>query len=206
MAASNVTCCRITVGVCSEMALLCARWALHPVASAVAANSTRRRPIGERVTRTIWKGNETGWRRADAVHMTGLRFCIQTTILICTTQSKTSADRTVTIRLDTSRFNVIGIFYFNFMTGRRWVGIAGCYAAMAREALGLARRSIGMRFVHRNICERIHVENHTVTSRQMDASELKKLKSWAFSYRGAVSWPNTDVIKLRHRTHTSQEG
>lgn len=55
------------------------------------------------------------------------------------------------------------------------------YAASARVTLGFARRSMGIRFVHRNICERMHVENQTVTSRQMDASELKKLKSWAFS-------------------------
>lgn len=49
------------------------------------------------------------------------------------------------------------------------------HAAMAREAANAAagRRRIGRMFVHRNICDRMHVENHTVTSTQTDASELK---------------------------------
>lgn len=67
---------------------------------------------------------------------------------------------------------------------------------MARATVDDERRSSGMRFVQRNICDRMHVENQTVTSTEMDASELKKLKSSTFSYSGAVSWPNTLMMKL----------
>lgn len=47
----------------------------------------------------------------------------------------------------------------------------------------------------------MHVENHTVTSAEIEASELKKLKSSAFWYNGAVSWPNTLMMKLTTSIH-----
>ncbi|KAF1322640.1 reverse transcriptase, partial [Globisporangium splendens] len=53
------------------------------------------------------------------------------------------------------------------------------HTAFARDAANAAaaaagRRKIGKMLVQRNICDKMHVENHTVTSTQTDASELNQ--------------------------------
>lgn len=60
------------------------------------------------------------------------------------------------------------------MDGHAGDSLSFRYAAMARDRkTDAGRRSIGRMFVHLNICDRMHVENHTVTSTHTDASELK---------------------------------